>query len=537
MFRKCLCSKCLCSKCLCMLSVIMVILVVMGLLTSCNKADIKSSSAKAGSPSGTLISERKTSAKAATTIVTQTAANSSTKAVSTSDSTNDETQENELTDESDNSINIVDNNEPYEMTPYDFGGRKLTYYSITATYTDSFIEKYRNEGTTGGYLADALLDGFLKLESKYNFKFSMQAVSGGYFNTEYPAAVLAGVFDGDIVYMHPSLHWQLQKIENGQVIALDDYVDVLNHPYTKAISEGTLGFMKHKGHYYGWPMVPTGGPNLMLINDTIVEREGLTSVYDLYISNVWDWESFLNIAITTTRDLDGDGILDQFGIAGSLLDLFEGILRSNGITYVTKSDERFSFDLNTPEAIRTLQFAQNLFYTYRVVNAYSYFSSGNAAMSLNRTSNDSRILRSQGLTDTSFLPYPMGNDVFTYQSIHTGPYLYFVPSTVKEKERKAVVEIMMDAIGGCWGNPDNPLYFSVKKYYTKLNAGRLSDRDLELYADFTYQAHYDYNAVIPGLQTFLNDNVINPIMNGSSVGSVVDSTKAAGQSIIDSFIK
>lgn len=52
-------------------------------------------------------------------------------------------------------------------------------------------------------------------------------------------------------------------------------------------------------------------PRLMFVNRTLLEREGIPMPDD-----DWTWDDFLAICQKVTRDTDGDGRLDQFGVYG-----------------------------------------------------------------------------------------------------------------------------------------------------------------------------------------------------------------------------
>ena len=52
-------------------------------------------------------------------------------------------------------------------------------------------------------------------------------------------------------------------------------------------------------------------PRLMFVNRTLIDREGIALPTD-----DWTWDDFLAICQKITRDTDGDGRLDQFGVYG-----------------------------------------------------------------------------------------------------------------------------------------------------------------------------------------------------------------------------
>ena len=50
-------------------------------------------------------------------------------------------------------------------------------------------------------------------------------------------------------------------------------------------------------------------PTLMFVNKTLLEREGIPMP-----SQDWNWQDFYEICAKVTKDTDGDGVLDQFGM-------------------------------------------------------------------------------------------------------------------------------------------------------------------------------------------------------------------------------
>ena len=58
----------------------------------------------------------------------------------------------------------------------------------------------------------------------------------------------------------------------------------------------------------------------MVYNQSMLEREGLPDIYDLWTSGNWTWEEAEKLATAVTRDTDGDGSIDQYGIAWRRID-------------------------------------------------------------------------------------------------------------------------------------------------------------------------------------------------------------------------
>ncbi len=65
------------------------------------------------------------------------------------------------------------------------------------------------------------------------------------------------------------------------------------------------------GNIYGKSWAPTA----MVYNQSMLEREGLPDIYDLWKEDKWTWEEAEKLMQAVTRDRSGDGEIDQWGLA------------------------------------------------------------------------------------------------------------------------------------------------------------------------------------------------------------------------------
>lgn len=71
--------------------------------------------------------------------------------------------------------------------------------------------------------------------------------------------------------------------------------------------EGSYDAGEFNGSQYALPYESV--PTLMFVNKTLLEREGIQIP-----GNQWTWEDFYDICQKVTKDTDGDGRIDQFGV-------------------------------------------------------------------------------------------------------------------------------------------------------------------------------------------------------------------------------
>lgn len=92
----------------------------------------------------------------------------------------------------------------------------------------------------------------------------------------------------------------------GVMLNLDNMMSKDSNFNPNRFYKTTLNTGKYNGKQYALPYETV--PELMFINKTLLEREGI-KIPD----NDWSWEDMYRICSMVTKDTNGDGILDQFG--------------------------------------------------------------------------------------------------------------------------------------------------------------------------------------------------------------------------------
>ena len=124
---------------------------------------------------------------------------------------------------------------------------------------------------------------------------------------------------------------------------------------------GTIDVSRRNGIPYGWATGVINGGGVYF-NMRLLEEAGIDPElpFDLQASGDWTWDAFMDIARAATRDLDGDGIPDTWGIATFGQDFLVRALVSNNAHYVGIDEGRFTNTTNTPEFLEALTWANNL---------------------------------------------------------------------------------------------------------------------------------------------------------------------------------
>lgn len=125
-------------------------------------------------------------------------------------------------------------------------------------------------------------------------------------------------------------------IEKDEEISKDDFFDF-------AINSGM-----HKGIQYGIPCEVN--PMMMAINETLLKKQGYSIP-----NNDWSWNDFYSLCKAMTKDLDGDSILDIFGVCN--YDWRDAVY-SNGTMLFNKEGTVSYF--NDSKVIESVKFMQKL---------------------------------------------------------------------------------------------------------------------------------------------------------------------------------
>lgn len=129
----------------------------------------------------------------------------------------------------------------------------------------------------------------------------------------------------------------------GELVERDKEFD-LEDFYPAAVN----GWGKYKGRLYA---IPAGiDIYAMFYNKTMFDKHGIP-----YPDETWDWEKYLWAAKQLTKDLDGDGKLDQWGTTQGM---WQAYIWQNGGDILNEDQTKCTLD--RPEAYEGLQFMADL---------------------------------------------------------------------------------------------------------------------------------------------------------------------------------
>ena len=150
--------------------------------------------------------------------------------------------------------------------------------------------------------------------------------------------MLAGVWFSDVLDISTQSIFP-NIVNRGFITPIDKYIDFDNHPYFGMTFQKSVGYWL--GKHYGLSK-STGAPKFVtLYNREIFERDGLPDLHQFVNEGNWNWETLVDIAVRATKDFNGDGIIDQWGLVAGKNRLGQILLLSNGQQYFKEVDGKY----------------------------------------------------------------------------------------------------------------------------------------------------------------------------------------------------
>lgn len=233
----------------------------------------------------------------------------------------------------------------------DFGGRTFTLMTHQRNRRSPNMENPTQ--------VDTEMDELVKqLEADLNFSFEI--ADGWVTGEQLSTWIIAGDNPADIIDQRPA-QW-LSYAAGGHIFdwASDEAksygVDVNNE---KLFWQDWTHAWDINGHTYAVRFAskfyPPEAGWIMLYNEDILNANGITGIEDKVRAGEWTWDYFLDCAKKCTKDIDGDGQYDTFGISTGYTAYGEEVVTGGG-NIVDWVDGKLTCTLNTPASIEGLSF-------------------------------------------------------------------------------------------------------------------------------------------------------------------------------------
>jgi len=241
--------------------------------------------------------------------------------------------------------------------PKDMGGRTVRFSSWFEG-SQNFVA-FGNEpdpATASNYFIERLIwDNARRVEQEFNVNFSETIVDFGYVISTLTASVMAGEPNADFTFIDGGM--TLTAALGNLILPLDE----INLPNSDIFGPRIYGSPRIDQLGHVWtvgPNEPDPGGMGMGVNLDIINAIGAQNPVDLYNRGQWNWTNALEIMRMATRDTTGDGINDQWGLAGQPGDFVTYFIGGNDGILVT---EDFQFGMDHPNTIEALEFVETIF--------------------------------------------------------------------------------------------------------------------------------------------------------------------------------
>ena len=472
------------------------------------------------------------SAKRTTTTTTGTQAQA--------DQSYDDTEQEDQTDNADSTEPVS-----IEEETIDLNGKTIRFLAVNSD-PSQIPTPGVYENMTYTIFGQSLLD----VEKKYNVKFVFSPSNpngwpqmANYFAQDF----LAGLNSWEFVWATSNFMMPAHAVNN-LIRPIDGIVQNINDRKWK--NHSVWGF------YPEWGGKKWGIASDIVLpqyqthyNKDIITREGLEDIQMLARESQWNWDKFMDYAIRTTRDFNGDGVIDQWGVYNMYSNqLFEALMLANGVQYLKMEGERVVNDLSSPQVLATLGLIYNMFNVQNVIytnakdNAYA---KNQALLCFGPRAFWSNWIRAAGIAN-GYAPMPMGPSVNRYTNVKTSLSFVAIPSYNTDPDLEDMIYVVMDLMDrdDTWKNAG---YNLDQMAHEALAPWSYSELEMEFNLNFFFgydkqtlfdidEPSYQIYSGIPQFNTILTNNLINPTIQGKgSPGSNLDITIPLVQTAIDAI--
>jgi hypothetical protein len=339
------------------ISCVLIVMLLISTLSSCvKKKTTDNTAAKTGQKPAT-------SQKAAGSTATKTVSKTTIKSNTGSD--NESQNNNEGTESDDDSNNSDDgDNAEFEEDLIDLGGKTI----IVASPNINWFPPNDVEKTIEGTYGRAKWYNWKYVEEKYNCKISLNYINGyPAFTTALLSNFSAGTYFCDAFIVDNS--FAIPTYYNYNMLAnWGELYNFREDPYWNEPLYLDMPWGTWKEKIVGLELNAGPAPGVgVWYNRDLLNREGIPDLFEYVDANNWNWETFAEVCQMITRDLNGDGFVDQWGLASPPATIANALIASNGGNIVEVINNKATYTLDDPRNIRALGFMSDLYNVYKVV--------------------------------------------------------------------------------------------------------------------------------------------------------------------------
>lgn len=368
---------------------------------------------------------------------------------------------------------------PYANENYDFNGMKFIFFYPW--------DRTPQKGTSDD--VDRFLERIEYFEKKWNFTVEWVEVGWDNYIERYITTTMAGDPLGHFGYiisrdLYPSF------ISAGLAYPLSDLgvFDKYSDEYPELLMKDSASL---DGKTYAVAenfTSSSGGAETngtgVFFNTSLFDREGLESPYELYKNGEWTWDKMIELAKAATKDTDGDGEIDQWGLTGRYVP--QAFVYSNGGETLKESNGEFKFGLLEDVAIEALDYYAKV----RALPIWTGFDSwdqpmkafaeGNIAMNINQWWTANSYYKDM-TDDWGWVPMPVGPSANGNEALFGDETSYlWMPSCYDETEAKNAA-IIYEAITKDPASTDDDWIYNTENLVRDRNTIEMIQMALDTY--------------------------------------------------------
>lgn len=195
---------------------------------------------------------------------------------------------------------------------FDMGGKTIQIAQWFEKYYDSNHTKIDdNPNVVNAETAQMQLDNLRRIEKKYNVKIDFVTKSWDGMKESINTSIAAGTPEMDIYTT--DLQFGIPAVANGLAIPIKEYAPKYSDVMNKQVIVRTLETLGET-YLFAAKGLETGG--VLCYNADLIKALGLEDPQALYEKGEWTFDKFAEYAKLATKDTDGDGTMDQYGLSG-----------------------------------------------------------------------------------------------------------------------------------------------------------------------------------------------------------------------------
>lgn len=241
----------------------------------------------------------------------------------------------------------------------DMGGATITL-AYNWDYVPATTDYVYNPETDGpGVLED--LEAMKAIEAKYNCRIVRINLD---WNQRVPAitsSVMNGDYLADLILLDQAQILPLAAQD--MLVAFNSFVPATDDLFTEKQILTSGG--KLMGNDYAVKAVGDSSAGFMLgVNLDLVDELGLENPVDLYENGEWTWEKMKEICIAATKDNDGDGKNDTWGLSGAPYEIAFNLIAANDGYMADLANRKQGLD--DPKTMEALNYFNDLYFVEKV---------------------------------------------------------------------------------------------------------------------------------------------------------------------------